>query len=76
MAIHLKGIWSIPPEFLVASDATMVIGDLDAFSEYIETGQAFEDWQACCRAAAREREAFFIANQHLWRHIVHFTPET
>ena len=76
MTTHLQGIWTLPPEFLVASDATMVVGDLDAFSAYIETGQAFEDWQACCQAAAREREAFFTANQHLWHHIIHMASET
>ncbi len=71
MTVQLKGIWSLPPEFLTAPDETMVIGDLEAFSTYIETGQASQDWETCCRAAAREREAFFIANQHLWHHIVH-----
>ncbi len=71
MAVQLKDTWSLPSEFLTTSDATMVCGDLDAFFLYFETGQAFEDWQVCCRAAARQREAFFTSNKHLWHHIVH-----
>ncbi len=68
---HLpKDIRSQQQTLLARSDATVVVGDLEAFASYIETGQAFQDWQTCCRIAAREREQFFIENQHLWHHIV------
>ncbi len=70
MTIPLKDIRSLSHTLMAAPDATMVVGDLEAFSRYIETGQAFQDWQTCYRIAARERERFFIENQHLWHHIV------
>ena len=44
----------LPPELAELSEDTAVVGDLDAFMEYIESGQAQQDWNE--RLAQRIKE--------------------
>ena len=61
----------LPFKYHAISDDTVVIGDLNAFMQYVDTGLAYRDWQDRCEVAAREREDFFRDNQHFWHQIVH-----
>jgi hypothetical protein len=44
----------LPPELAEELEDTAVVGDIDAFIDYIESGQAALDWQE--RMAMRLRE--------------------
>ncbi len=46
----------LPPELASAPEDTTVIGDIDAFMEYIESGQALQDWNERRAALLRELE--------------------
>ena len=71
MASFSQVIQSLPFKAHAMSDGTVVVGDLNAFMHYVETGLAYQDWQERCEVAAREREDFFRDNQHFWQQIVH-----
>jgi hypothetical protein len=49
----------LPPELAEAPEETTVIGDVDAFIEYLESGQAFQDWNERLAQRARELEELF-----------------
>jgi hypothetical protein len=49
----------LPPELAELPDDTAVIGDLDAFMQYIESGQAFQDWNERIAQRAKELEELF-----------------
>jgi len=34
----------LPVELAMAPEETTVVGDIDAFIEYLETGQSLRDW--------------------------------
>lgn len=36
---------SLPLELVAAPEETTVVGDIDAFMVYVESGQAYQDWQ-------------------------------
>ena len=40
-----------PNEFVDEPNDTAVVGDLDAFMTYVETGQALQDWNALRQTA-------------------------
>jgi hypothetical protein len=44
----------LPPELAEEHDDTTVVGDIDAFIAYVESGQAMLDWQE--RMALRLKE--------------------
>jgi hypothetical protein len=53
------------------TDDTAVIGDLDAFMTYVESGRALQDWHALCKAAAKEMDDFLRTRNRYWRHVGH-----
>jgi hypothetical protein len=60
----------LPTELIEASDETEVIGDIDAFIEYVESGQALRDWHDRLGVIAEEYEVFLREHSHVWSHIV------
>ena len=60
----------MPAELAVALEETTVVGDVDAFIEYLENGQALHDWHARLAAQAEECDAFLREHNHVWSHIV------
>ena len=49
----------LPPELAELSEDTTIIGDFDAFIEYVESGQALQDWNERIAQRARELEELF-----------------
>jgi hypothetical protein len=60
----------LPIELIEASDETAVVGDIDTFIEYVESGQALRDWHDRLDAIAEEYETFLREHSHVWSHIV------
>ena len=60
----------LPSELLNAMDETTVVGDLDAFMVYLESGQAWQDWRHLHATAVKELEGFIQSRSRSWRHIV------
>ena len=60
----------LPLELTEESDHTTVIGDIDTFIEYVESGQALRDWHDRLTAIAEEYETFLREHSHVWSHIV------
>jgi hypothetical protein len=46
---------------------TVVMGDVDAFIAYVESGQALEEWQKCHAWALRELARCFRSPHRAWR---------
>ena len=67
----------MPAEIAVAPEETTVVGDVDAFIEYLENGQALRDWDERLAALTEECDAFLNEHSHVWSHIViqGHTPE-
>lgn len=61
---------SIPFDDKALLPDTDVFGDVDAFIDYIEVGQAWQDWHERLAESAYERELFFREHGRYWRHIV------
>ena len=49
----------LPPELLDEPEDTAIIGDIDAFVGYIESGQAEQDWNERIAIRLRELEELF-----------------
>jgi hypothetical protein len=49
----------LPPELAELPDETAVVGDLDAFFQYVESGQALQDWNERIAQRAKELEELF-----------------
>ena len=49
---------------------TTVMGDIDAFIAYIESGQALNEWQKCHAKALQEIERCLRSNYRPGRHTV------
>ncbi len=49
----------LPPELYDLEDETAVVGDVDAFFEYVEAGQALQDWNERLAQRLRELEELF-----------------
>jgi hypothetical protein len=60
----------IPPELALTSDETAVVGDIDAFIEYVESGQALRDWHERIAVLTEECDAFLREHSHVWSHII------
>lgn len=49
----------LPPELAETQEETTVIGDVDAFIEYFESGQALQDWNERIAQRMKELEELF-----------------
>ncbi len=49
----------LPPELLEVPEETAVIGDIDTFMEYVDSGQAERDWDERIAIRRRELEELF-----------------
>jgi hypothetical protein len=49
----------LPPELLEEPEETTVIGDVDAFIDYVISGQAERDWHERIALRLRELEELF-----------------
>lgn len=49
----------LPPELAELPEETTVIGDIDAFIDYLESGQALQDWNERIAQRVRELEELF-----------------
>ena len=48
----------LPPELALASGGDHIVGDIDAFIEYVESGQALRDWHERLAILTEECDAF------------------
>lgn len=53
-----------------AQETTTVIGDVDAFIKYVESGQARKEWNEKILALQKEFNAYVKEHPHVWDHIV------
>jgi hypothetical protein len=60
----------LPPELALASEETTVVGDIDAFIAYVESGQALRDWHERLALLTAECDAFLREHSHVWSHII------
>jgi len=60
----------LPPELALASEETTIVGDIDAFIEYVESGQALHDWHARLAILTEECDTFLREHSHVWSHII------
>jgi hypothetical protein len=60
----------LPPELVNELDETTVVGDIDAFVAYIESGQALQDWYERLTMLAAEYDAFLKEHSNIWSHII------
>ena len=49
----------LPPELAELPEDTAIVGDLEAFFEYIESGQALQDWNERIAQRTKELEELF-----------------
>lgn len=60
----------LPIELENIDEETAVVGDIDAFIDYIENGQALHDWYARLETLAAEYDLFLKEHSHVWNHII------
>ncbi|MBM3225975.1 MAG: hypothetical protein FJZ47_19565 [Candidatus Tectomicrobia bacterium] len=60
----------LPAELAINPEDTAVIGDVDAFIAYLESGQAMRDWHERLAVLAEECDAFLREHSHVWSHII------
>ncbi len=68
----------LPAELAIEPEDTTVIGDIEAFIAYLESGQALRDWHDRLAALSEECDAFLREHSHVWSHIIipgHHDPE-
>lgn len=51
-------------------EATTVIGDVDAFIEYVESGQARKEWNEKILAVEKGFDEYVKVHPRVWHHIV------
>jgi hypothetical protein len=61
---------ALPAILAIEPEDTTVVGDIEAFIEYVENGQALQDWYERMAAMTAECEAFLTEHGHIWNHIV------
>lgn len=61
---------SMPVELAIVPEDTTIVGDIDAFMEYVESGQALRDWHDRLAVQAEECDAFLREHSHIWSHII------
>jgi hypothetical protein len=49
----------LPPELAELPEDTAIVGDLEAFMDYIESGQALQDWNERLAQRLKELEELF-----------------
>jgi hypothetical protein len=49
----------LPPELAEHPDETAVVGDIEVFIEYVESGQALKDWNERMAQRLKELEELF-----------------
>ena len=49
----------LPPELAELPEDTAIVGDLEAFIDYIESGQALQDWNERLAQRLKELEELF-----------------
>jgi len=70
---------ALPVELAIIHEETTVVGDVDAFIDYLESGQALRDWDDRLAVQTEECDAFLYEHSHVWSHIIirgstHDTP--
>jgi ATP-dependent helicase/DNAse subunit B len=60
----------MPIELCLEREETTVVGDIDAFIEYVENGKAKKDWYDRMAAREEERDAFLREHSQVWSHII------
>jgi hypothetical protein len=61
---------ALPAELAVIPEETAVVGDIEAFIDYIENGQALRDWHDRLAMQMEECDAFLREHSHVWSHII------
>jgi hypothetical protein len=61
---------ALPVVLAVVPEDTAVVGDIDAFMDYIENGQALRDWHERIAMQTEECDAFLREHSHVWSHII------
>jgi len=65
-----QAMFYLPPELALTSEETTVVGDIDAFIEYVESGQALRDWHERLAILTEECDTFLREHSHVWSHII------
>jgi hypothetical protein len=65
-----QAMFYLPPELALASEETTIVGDIDTFIEYVESGQALRDWHERLAILAEECDTFLREHSHVWSHII------
>lgn len=60
----------LPVDMTYTPEETTVLGDIDAFIAYVESGQALTDWDARISSQTAECDAFLREHGHVWGHII------
>ena len=60
----------LPAELAITSEETTVVGDVEAFIEYLESGQALRDWHERLAILTEECDTFLREHSHVWSHII------
>ena len=60
----------LPAELAITPEETTVVGDVDAFIEYLESGQSLRDSHERLAILTAECDAFLREHSHVWSHIV------
>ena len=60
----------LPQELQGLPEQTTVVGDIDAFIEYIERGQALRDWHERMAMLTKECDEFLLEHSNVWSHII------
>lgn len=61
---------AMPIELAIVPEDTTIVGDIDAFIDYVENGQALRDWHDRLAAQTEECDAFLREHSHVWSHII------
>jgi len=60
----------LPAELAIEPEDTTIVGDIDTFIAYVESGQALHDWYERLAALTEECDAFLHEHSHVWSHII------
>ena len=60
----------MPIELELERDQTTVVGDVDAFIKYLESGQAVRDWYDRIQALTEKCDFFLREHSQEWQHII------
>ena len=57
-----------PVEIMAVSLDTTIVGDVEAFIAYVESGQALHDWQKRRADALQEIDRYLKSSHRSWQH--------